>query len=144
MILVWTAPLASSAARIAPPAVHHAAGGNHVGPRRRVAHGLASEQFQRGIVVHVGAAAALGQHAAVAVVGVLAEADVGDRQQFGRRVFDCPQRLLHDAAVAQRVAADVVLLSRDAEQNDPPQPQPHSLPGFLGRHVRRQPAMARQ
>ena len=61
----------------------------------------------------------LAQHAAVAVVGVLAEADVGDAAACsGSCCAQGAERALHDAVVAPRRAADGVLVLRDAEQDD--------------------------
>ena len=65
-------------------AVHHAGGGDHVGAGAGVADGLLGQERQRGVVVDVHPAADLGQRAAMAVVGVLAEAQVGDHQQIRR------------------------------------------------------------
>jgi hypothetical protein len=56
-------------------------------------------------------------HAAVAVVGVFAEADVGDHHQFGRRVLGSPHHARNEAVVVPRVAARGILVVRDAEQH---------------------------
>ena len=83
-------------------AVHHAARGDHVGPGLGVADALLREDRQRRVVVHVERAAAVVQDAAVAVVGVLAEALVGDEQHVrAERLAQRAERLLHDALVAR-------------------------------------------
>jgi hypothetical protein len=55
-------------------AVHHPAGGDHVGSGLRVADALLGEVRQRGVVVDVELTAVVVKDAAVAVVGVFAEA----------------------------------------------------------------------
>ena len=94
-------------------AVHHAARGDHVGPGLRVADALLGQERQRGVVVHVEPAAALAQDAAVAVVGVLAEALVGDEQHVvAERLAQRAQRLLHDARRRRRALDPVGVLVR--------------------------------
>ena len=99
-------------------AVHHAGRGDHVGAGAGVADGLLGQQRQRRVVVDVEPAAGLGQRAAVAVVGVLAEAQVGDHQQPGRLPLGDPDRLLDDPVVARGGRAARVLVLRDAEEED--------------------------
>ena len=61
-------------------AVHHVAGRHHVGAGCGVTDSGVGQQFHRRIVVH----AAVGrQQAAVAVVGVFAQADIGDDHEIG-------------------------------------------------------------
>ena len=100
-------------------AVHHAAGGDHVGPGPGVDHGLPGEQLQRGVVVDVHPAGDSLERPAMAVVGVLAEADVGDHQQLRRGLLGDPDRLLHDPVVARAADARGVLVLGDAEEDDP-------------------------
>ena len=64
-------------AQRADAAVHHVARRDDVGAGRGLRDGGAREQLERGVVVDV---AVLAQHAAVAVGGVLAQAQVGDRR----------------------------------------------------------------
>ncbi len=81
MIGICVNPAASSPVRERPDhPVHHAAGGDHVRPRAGVADRLLHEVRQRGVVVDVRRPPSdmLVQHAAVAVIGELAETDVGD------------------------------------------------------------------
>ena len=59
---------------------------------------------------------AVAQHAAVAVAGVLAAADVGDQQQIGIALPQPPQRLLDDAVLREILRADLVLRGRQAEE----------------------------
>ena len=81
-------------------AVHHAARRDHVGPGLRVADALLREERQRRVVVDVELAAAVVQDAAMAVIGVLAEALVGDEQHVGAvGLAQRAERLLHDAVV---------------------------------------------
>ena len=56
--------------------------------------------------------------AAVAVRGVLAEADVGDHGQVRVRLLQRPHRHLHDALVVVGAGADLVLGGGDAEEQD--------------------------
>ena len=56
-------------------------------------------------------------HAAMAVVGVLAHADVGDHGEAGHVLLDFANRALHLALVVPRLAAVGVLALRDAEQD---------------------------
>ena len=61
------------------------------------------EQFERAVVVDVAVGV---EDAAVAVIGVLAVAQVGDHQQLRQRVLDRARGALHDAVgivVAGRV-----------------------------------------
>ena len=62
--------------------VHHVRRGDDVGAGARVADGGPREQLERGVVVD---GAVVAQDAAVAVVGVLAQAHVGDHEQLGQR-----------------------------------------------------------
>ena len=63
-------------------AVHHVAGGDDVGSGAGLADGGAGEQIEGGVVLDLEAVAGFDDHAAVAVAGVLAEADVGDEDQL--------------------------------------------------------------
>ena len=73
---------------------------------------------KRGVVVDVHPAAGFGQRAAMAVIGVLAEAQVGDHQQPGRRLPGDPDGLLDDPVVAERGRPPRILVLGDAEQED--------------------------
>ena len=73
----------------------------------------AREQLERGVVVDLLAA----QHAAVAVRGVLAEADVGEQEQLGEARPQRTERLLDDPVGDPGTRAVVVLLLGDAEQD---------------------------
>ncbi len=50
--------------------------------------------------------AAVADDAAVAVVGVLAAADVGDEEQVGMPLAEPAQRLLHDSVVGEVLPTD--------------------------------------
>ncbi len=60
------------------PAVHHVRRGHHVGSGLGVGQGRAGQQVQGGVVIDD----LFFHHAAVAVIGVLAQADVGDHDQL--------------------------------------------------------------
>ena len=77
-------------------------------------------------------------HAAVAVVGVLAQADVGDHHQVGHRLLDRPHRLRHDAVVAIRLRAGGVLLLGNAEQDHRRNAEVAHRPALLDGAVDRQ------
>ncbi len=103
-------------------AVHHAAGGDDVGPGGGVGHGRGRQHVQRFIVQHkpfrqMGMRAIVEQ-AAVAVVGVFAQAHVGDDDEVGHGRFNRPNRLLHNAVVGKVFQADGVFEGRDAEEDD--------------------------
>ena len=68
-------------------------------PARAWLTACSAKSGKRGIVVDVDPAADLRQGAAMAVVGVFAEAKVGDHQQLGRGLPGEADRLLHDAVV---------------------------------------------
>lgn len=75
--------------------------------------GLPGQELQGLVVVHV----AVLDDAAVAVVGVLAHADVGDDRQPRHLFLQGPDRLLNDAVLGVGVAANGVLGLGDAEQD---------------------------
>ena len=82
-------------------------------PARGVRDRRLGEQLERHVVVD---RAVVAHHAAVAVDGVLAEADVGDHHELGVRVLDRAHRELHDALVVVGARALLVLLGGHAEQ----------------------------
>ena len=106
-------------------AIHHPAGGDHVGSCPGVTGGLAGEQLERGVVIDVDAGRRFGQHAAVAMIGVLANADVGDHQDVGG-AFGRFDSALDDSLIAVRIGAQRIFGVGNAEQNDPAQAQPGS------------------
>ena len=78
----------SAARRRADPAVHHVAGGDHVGPRSRVDHGGPRQDLEGGVVVDFEVTPlVLAENAAMPVIGVLVDADVGDDQELGGGLF---------------------------------------------------------
>ena len=97
--------------------VHHGAGSHDIGPGAGLGHGGAGQQFQRGVVVHRDLAADLAQRAAVAVVGVLAQAGVGNDAHPRMRRLDGPRRHLDDALVRIRLRALSIFGVGNAEQN---------------------------
>ena len=67
-------------------------------------------------VASLSTAPAAAQHAAVAVVGVLAQAHVGDHEQVRVRLLDRARGELHDPLVVPGAGALGVLAGRDPEQ----------------------------
>ena len=118
-------------------AVHHAARGDHVGAGPGVDHRLLGQQLERGVVVDVRAAGRVAGHAALPVVGVLAETDVGDDQEIARGPLGDADGLGNDALGAQGVAAELVLVFGDAEEDDAAEAQFDRLADFLGEQVGR-------
>ena len=76
-------------------AVHHVRRRDDVDARlRRTSAAVRDQQLERCVVVDV---AAVVEDAAVAVVGVLAVAEIGRDHHLGQRRFDRADRALHDA-----------------------------------------------
>ncbi len=98
----------------ADPAVHHVARRDRVGAGLGVGDRRFRQQLDRQVVVDL----AVADEAAVAVRGVLAEADVGDHGQVGVGLLQRPDRHLHDALVVVGAGAGLVLAGRDAEEED--------------------------
>ena len=71
------------------------------------------QQLERDVVVD----AAIAQHAAMAVRGVLAQAHVGDQHQLGHGKPNGAQRHLHDALVVVGRGCRLVLVIRQPEQD---------------------------
>ena len=89
-----------------------------------MAGGLAGEQLERGVVIDVDAGGRFGQHAAVAMIGVLAKADVGDDQNVGG-AFGRLDRALDDSLIAIGIAAQRNLWRRERRtESRPPAPDP--------------------
>ena len=95
-------------------AVHHVARGHDVGAGLGVAHRGAGQQLEAAVVVHV----AVHHHPAVAVRRVFAEADVRQQDEVGEARPQRAQRLLNDPVVLPRTGCLLVLLRRDAEEQD--------------------------
>ena len=98
----------------ADPAVHHVAGRDHVGAGLGVGDRGLGEQLDRDVVVDL----AVADEAAVAVRGVLAEADVGDHGQVRVGLLQRPDGHLDDALVVVGARARLVLVGGDAEEQD--------------------------
>ena len=118
-------------------AVHHPAGGHDTGACLCVADRLPGQQLQRGVVVHVHSTRMIVDDAAVTVIGVFAKADIGNDEQVRCCVLRGLHRLLHDAAVAVRIAALRILLSRDAEENNASQAETGRLAGLFSYQIDR-------
>ena len=93
-------------------AVHHVARRDGVGAGFDVADGRPREQLERLVVRDL----AVADHAAVAVRGVLAEADVGDEDELRVLGAHRPQRPLDDPVLVPGARALVVLLLGHAEE----------------------------
>ena len=93
-------------------AVHHVARRDGVGARVDVRDRRPREEVER-LVVHD---LAVAQDAAVAVRGVLAEADVGDQDELRLLAPQRAECALDDPVVLPRARALLVLLLRDAEE----------------------------
>ncbi len=98
----------------ADPAVHHVRRRHHIRTRFGVGKGLPAEKFESGIVIHL----AVPDRSAMAVVGVLAHADIGDDREAGNMLFQLPDSFLHHSVTAEGLAARSILALRDAEEND--------------------------
>ncbi len=96
------------------PAVHHVAGRDRVGAGLGVGDRDFGQQLDRDVVVDL----AVADEAAVAVRGVLAEADVGDHREVGVGLLEGADRHLHDALVVVGARAGLVLGGGDAEEED--------------------------
>src|SRR5439155_10371959 len=79
-----------------------------------------AEKVHRRVVVDL----AVLNHAAVAVVGVLAQAGVSDHQQLRHGPLHRPRRLLHDPLLIVRLRAGLVLRRGKTEENDAAEPEP--------------------
>ncbi len=105
------------------PAVHHVGGGDDVGAGLRVGDRLPGQERERQVVVDrevlPGAAGPRRlEDPAVAVVGVLAHADVGHHDEPGDRLLERPDRPRDDAVLVVGAGADRVLVLGDAEEDD--------------------------
>ena len=100
----------------------------------------AREQLERLVVRDL----AVPDHAAVAVRGVLAQADVGDEDELRMLGAERPQRALHDPVLDPRARAFVVLLVGDAEEEDGLAAQRDELARLDDQILDRVPAHARQ
>ena len=94
-------------------AVHHVARRDGVGAGLGLGDRRAGEQLERLVVVDDAVGA---QHAAVAVRGVLAQAEVGDDQQVRMGGLDRPRGELDHALVVPRAGAFGVLARRQPEE----------------------------
>src|ERR1017187_9755923 len=114
-------------------AIHHAAGPDHVGARRRLGNGDLSVPLQGRVVVHL---ARLGEQSAVAVVGVFIQAQVRHEHrgpahlsgQVGQGRCEDPRRVVGGRAAG-------VLDRRDAEEHEPTDARLHRLGGGLTQAV---------
>ena len=92
-----------------------------------------ARELQGGVVVH----AAVVDDAAVAVVGVLAHADVGGYQHAGVVALDGAHRLLHDALGVVTLGAERVLLGGQAEEQHAADAKLGGLTDLLGHDIQR-------
>ena len=117
-------------------AVHHRRGRHDVRPGLGLAHGGRGQPLERGVVVD---RAVAGQRSAMAVVGVLAQARVGDRDERDLEVAQATQGLLHDAVRRPRTRPVRVLGIGQAEQQHAADAQlgqgERVADGLVGRHA---------
>ena len=99
--------------------VHHGRWRNHVGAGLYLCYGRSGQQFQRGVVVHL----TVVDDAAVAVVGVLAHAHVGDNHHAGYFFLDGPDRFLDYSFRVVSFGAHRVLLRRQSKEQHGGNPQ---------------------
>jgi hypothetical protein len=92
--------------------VHHVAGGDRVGACRRVGDRGLAQQLEGHVVVNL----AVADNPAVAVRGVLAEADIGDHDDLGVGLLQRPDRHLDHALVVVGLAGGLVLRRGDPEE----------------------------
>ena len=94
-------------------AVHHVGGRDDVRSCAGVGKRRGREKIDRGIILHL----AILHHAAVAVVRIFAEADVGDDDETELGLADCGDRALHGAIRRGCFRAGRVLALGQAEEN---------------------------
>ena len=94
-------------------AVHHVRRRHHVGTCAGVRKRLFNQDFQGCIVVHILAF----DDAAVPVVGVLTETDIGNQQKAGHLLLEHSESALDDAMVIVGVRTDGILVLGNAEQD---------------------------
>ena len=95
--------------------VHHVGRSNHVSTGLSVGNSNLSQQRQSFIVVD---GAAVLQHAAMTMLGVFAQADVGNDNQFRIFCFNQLAGLLYRLVHIPAAAADSILVGRYAEEQD--------------------------
>jgi hypothetical protein len=93
MMGIWESRFHPAGPDFGDPAVHHVRRGHHVGTGLGMGQGRPGQKIQ-GTVVVDGMAV---HKAAVAVVGILAQADIGDHASSGSAVFDGANGPLDDA-----------------------------------------------
>ena len=111
--------------------IHHRRGGHYVGPGCSVRDGRTRQEIQARVVVHP----AVPHQAAVAVVRVLAQADVGDHCQVRRSALDGPYGLLDHPIGPIGAGANFVLDGWNAKEEHAGDAQ-RCDPARLGRDLR--------
>ena len=99
-------------------AVHHVAGGDDVGSCAGETGAGAAKQIERWIVVYFPSVASFDDDTAVAVAGVLAEADISDEDQLFCRcaLLERAKTLLHDPVVVPCAGGLLVFFVRQTKQ----------------------------
>ena len=131
--------LVQGSADLAHPAVHHVRGRHHVRSGLGMGQRCLGQQFQGSIVVHLLSS----QAAAVAVVGVLAEADVSNHAHVRGPVLQFADGLLNDAVASVGSGAEAVLLFWQAKQDHRTDAERQALFRFPSQLVHRQTEHAR-
>ena len=91
--------------------VHHRRRGHQIRSGLYLGQGCPGQQLQAGVVVHV----TVFHDAAVTVVGILAETNVGDDQHIGDIALDYPDRFLDDSLGVVSLGPNSVFLRGQAE-----------------------------
>ena len=131
--------LVEGAAHGADAAVHHVARGDDVGAGLGVGERDARQDLERRVVVDVvGAVGPLAQDAAVTMVGVLVDADVGHHDQPGGRVLHGAHGSRHGPVRVGAALAARVLLGGQPEEDHPAEAERASLARHLGRRAHRE------
>ena len=107
--------------------IHHVRGRHDVRAGARMGKRLLRQDFHGRVVGHF----SVFNHAAVAVIGVLAQTHVRDHQQSQLRGTNRRDRALHHAMLVQRTASLWILGLRQTKKNHPGNSQGFNLAAFF-------------
>ena len=108
-------------------AIHHIRGRDDISAGARVRKRLLRQDSQRRVIRHFSVL----HDAAVAMIGVFAQADVGDDEQFQVGLSNALDGALHNALRAERTCSARVLRFWQAKKNDRRNPERFHLPALL-------------